>query len=89
MDQYDNEDHGRILYLIQTAMYEKVDTDYLIQYTEKILNTYDDQSYVFTLSVDFVMYLNSYIIQRINGKRNDVCRNQNWSRYEGVKLRQS
>lgn len=25
MDQYDNEDHGRILYLIQTAMYEKAD----------------------------------------------------------------
>ena len=30
-----------------TAMYEKVDTDYLIQYTEKNLNTYDDQSYDF------------------------------------------
>lgn len=45
MDQYVNEDHGKILYLIRTAMCEKVDTDYLIQYTEKILNTYDDQSY--------------------------------------------
>ncbi len=53
MDQYDNEDHGRILYLIQTAMYEKVDTDYLIQYTEKILNTCDDQSYDFYIIGEF------------------------------------
>lgn len=53
MNQYDNEDHGRILHLIQTAMYEKVDTDYLIQYTEKILNTYDTQSYDFYIIGEF------------------------------------
>ena len=53
MDQYGNEDHGRILYLIQTAMCEKVDTDYLIQYTERILNTYDDQSYDFYIIGEF------------------------------------
>ena len=33
MNQYDNEDHGRILHLIQTAINEKVETDYMIKYT--------------------------------------------------------
>lgn len=47
LNQYNNEDHGKVLYLIQTAMDEKVDVDFLIQYTEKILNTYDDQCYDF------------------------------------------
>lgn len=35
LNQYNNEDHGKILHLIQTAANEHVDEDYLLQYTEK------------------------------------------------------
>lgn len=53
LNQYNNEDHGKILYLIKTAMDEKVDVDYLVQYTEKILNTYDDQCFDFYIIGEF------------------------------------
>lgn len=53
LNRYNNEDHGKVLYLIQTAMDEKVDVDFLIQYTEKILNTYDDQCYDFYIIGEF------------------------------------
>lgn len=44
LDQYNNEDHGKVLYLIQTAIDEKVDVNFLISLTERVLNTYDEQN---------------------------------------------
>lgn len=53
LNQYNNEDHGKILHLIQTAANEHVDEDYLLQYTEKILNMYDDKSYDYHIIGEF------------------------------------
>lgn len=53
LDQYNNGDHGKILHLIRTAANENVDEDYLLQYTEKILNLYDDKSYDYHIIGEF------------------------------------
>ncbi len=73
LEQYNNDDHGKILNLIQTAMSENVDVNYLIHYTEKILNTYSDKS------TDFL----------IIGKLCDMleqlkCMKNNWQRKKNV-----
>lgn len=44
LKQYDNSNHEKIIYLIKTAMEEKVDVEYLIPYVENILQTYDVNS---------------------------------------------
>lgn len=73
LNQYKNEDHGKILYLIETAIEEKVDVNYLLQFTEKILNTYDDQSYDYRIIGQFCDILEQL-----------YCKKNKWSKKKVV-----
>lgn len=53
LGQYDNTDHGKILSLLKTAEKENVETDYVIQCTEKVLESYPDDSYDFIIIGEF------------------------------------
>ncbi|MFR1354310.1 DUF4209 domain-containing protein [[Clostridium] symbiosum] len=69
LSQYKNEDHSKILYLIQTAKKESVDVDYLLQYTEKILNTYDDKSYDYQIIGEFCDVLEELYCKKFKWNR--------------------
>lgn len=53
LNEYTNTDHGKILSLLKTAFVEKIDIEYLLQYTEQILSLYADNSYDFQIIGEF------------------------------------
>lgn len=53
LNQYDNEKNNDALYLIKLAIKENVEVDYLLQYTEKILSIYDEQSCEYDIIEEF------------------------------------
>lgn len=49
LGQYDNTAHGQMLSLLKTAEEENVDTEYVIECTEKVLGSFADNSYNITI----------------------------------------
>ena len=72
LEEYNGLDHGKILNLLKTAVAEDVDTEYLLQYTEKILGTYDESSYVFLIIGEFCDLLEQLYCKK-NGWKKEKC----------------
>ena len=72
LKEYDGCDHGKILYLLKTATEENVDTEFLLQYTEKILGSYDERSYDFQIIGEFCDLLEQLYCKK-NGWQKEKC----------------
>lgn len=69
LNEYTNTDHGKILSLLKTAFEEKIDTEYLLQYTEQILSSYADNSYDFQIIGEFCDLLEGLYCRKNNWKK--------------------
>ena len=72
LKEYDGFDYEKILYLLKTATTENVDTDFLLQYTEKIWGSYDENSYDFQIIGEFCDLLEQLYCKK-NGWKNEKC----------------
>lgn len=72
LEEYNGLDHGKILNLLKTAVAEDVDTEYLLQYTEKILGTYNESSYDFLIIGEFCDLLEQLYCKK-NGWKKEKC----------------
>lgn len=72
LNEYNNSDHGKILSLLKTAYEEAVDTEYLLQYTERILSSYADNSYDFQIIGEFCDLLEQ-LYYRKNSWKKEKC----------------
>lgn len=72
LEEYNNLDHGKILNLLKTAVAEKIDTEYLLKYAEKILADYNESSYDFWIIGEFCDLLEQLYCRK-NGWKKEHC----------------
>lgn len=75
LKQYDNSNHKKVIYLVKSAMEEKVDDDYLISYVEDILKTYDDNSCDFIIIGELCDILEKLYCRKNNWKEEKCITN--------------
>ena len=72
LDEHNSTDYIEVSYLLNTALEEKVDTEYLLQYTEKIISSFDDRSYDYLLIGELCDLLEKFYCEK-NGWKKEKC----------------